>query len=149
MSVNEMQVFCKKCLRVVATRPNTTNVFKDEPSLTLQRLYDEKKSTRKQQIPSTTNNKQTLIAEAFSNVTPYKKASRRRIQITEAITHHIAKDMVPININTVSKDGFRKMINKLDRRYKIPSRTYFSQDAIPILYNKIKREVVAQLTRGL
>lgn len=44
-----------------------------------------------------------------------------------AITHYTAKDMV--SVNTVTKDGFKNLLRTLDRRYVIPSRTYFSQVA--------------------
>ena len=52
--------------------------------------------------------------------------------------------MIPIC--RVNKDGVKKMINKLDRRYKIPSRTYVTRVTIPTLYSKIKGEVETELT---
>ena len=58
---------------------------------------------------------------------------------------HLAKDMCPIN--TVSNEGFRKMVNTLDKRYVIPSRNYFSKQALPALYlnrwGEIQRDVTA------
>ncbi len=87
--------------------------------------------------------KQSLIADAFSSVTPYESTSTRHKDITEAITYHIAKDMVPVY--TVSKDGFKKMVQTLDKRYKIPSRTHFNQVAIPKLYNECKMNVESKL----
>ena len=58
------------------------------------------------------------------------------------ITEFIAKDMVPLS--TVTKPGFT-LINTLDKWYSIPSRTYFSQTAIPELYKKCKEKVAAEL----
>jgi hypothetical protein len=78
------------------------------------------------------SSQQTTITASFASVTPYDKGSRIHREITTAITYYLAKDMV--SINTVTKDGFKNLLRKLDRRYTIPSRTYFSQVAIPQLY---------------
>ncbi|XP_057213823.1 E3 SUMO-protein ligase ZBED1-like [Triplophysa rosa] len=53
--------------------------------------------------------------------------------------------MVPVN--TVNKQGFKNMIRSLDKRYVIPSRTYFSQVAIPELYEKCKLQVKTELSQ--
>ena len=64
-----------------------------------------------------------------------------------AITHHIDKDMV--SVNTVTKDEFKNLHRMLDRRYVIPSCTYFSQVAISQLYAKCKEKVVTELKNVL
>jgi len=51
--------------------------------------------------------KQTTITASFSSVTAYERSSRRHCEITTAITHYIAKDMVPVN--TVTKDGLKNL----------------------------------------
>ncbi|XP_030235456.1 zinc finger BED domain-containing protein 1-like [Gadus morhua] len=51
--------------------------------------------------------------------------------------------MMPIN--TVTKDGFVSLIRKLDRRYSIPSRNYFSQVAIPKMYDTCRKTVESEL----
>ena len=51
--------------------------------------------------------------------------------------------MMPLN--TVNKPGFLALINTLDKRYSIRSRTYFSQTAIPELYKKCKEKVASEL----
>ena len=48
-------------------------------------------------------------------------------------------------INTVTKDGFVSLIRKLDRRYSIPSRNYFSQVAIPKMYDTCRKTVESEL----
>ncbi|KAK6297662.1 hypothetical protein J4Q44_G00322450 [Coregonus suidteri] len=48
-------------------------------------------------------------------------------------------------LSTVTKPGFMALIHTLDKRYSIPSRTYFSQTAIPELYKKCKEKVAAEL----
>ncbi|XP_061636646.1 E3 SUMO-protein ligase ZBED1-like isoform X1 [Phyllopteryx taeniolatus] len=52
--------------------------------------------------------------------------------------------MVPVY--TISKVGFKKMIRSLDKRYVIPPRNFFSQVAIPELYEKCKAEVQTELS---
>ena len=52
--------------------------------------------------------------------------------------------MVPIY--TVTKEGFKKMIRSLDKRYIIPSRTYFSQVASPDLYEKCRAKVETEVS---
>lgn len=48
-------------------------------------------------------------------------------------------------IYTVDKSGFKKLLNDFDPKYELPSRKYFSQQAIPKLYNKTKEGVLQQL----
>ncbi|GAA6084523.1 zinc finger BED domain-containing protein 1-like [Tachysurus ichikawai] len=48
-------------------------------------------------------------------------------------------------VYTVSKGGFQKMIRTLDKRYQLPSRNYFSQVAIPELYNKCRGELQLEM----
>lgn len=73
------------------------------------------------------------------NATPYPTTSPRHKEITDAIAFHLAKDMAPVT--TVAKDGFKKLIQTLDKRYCVPSRNYFSHVAIPALYNKCRETV--------
>lgn len=70
---------------------------------------------------------------------------RKGREITDAITFHIVKNIVPIN--TVTKEGFKNTIWWLDKRYVITSCTYFSQVVIPELYKKYKAQVETQLSQ--
>lgn len=51
--------------------------------------------------------------------------------------------MMPIH--AVNKVGFQKMIHTPDKRYQLPSRNYFSQIAIPKLYNSCRDEVQKEM----
>ena len=44
-------------------------------------------------------------------------------------------------ISTVSNQGFKKLVNTLDKRYTTPSRHHFTRVALPALYNKCHEEV--------
>ncbi|XP_028434908.1 zinc finger BED domain-containing protein 1-like [Perca flavescens] len=86
---------------------------------------------------------QLSLASSISRSTPYDKNSQKQKEITCAVTHHIAKDMSPVNV--VEKPGFRKLINTLDPRYNLPGRKYFAEKALPELYIKVREELASQL----
>ncbi|KAL6469047.1 hypothetical protein MHYP_G00225710 [Metynnis hypsauchen] len=106
----------------------------------LKRSRDE--SLPRAQLPGTTA-RQTSVTQAFDRIAPYEKSSQRHREITDAIAKYLAKDMVPIY--TVSKNGFQNLLLTLDKRYQLPSRTYFSQVAIPELYITCRNKVETEL----
>nr|XP_054603768.1 E3 SUMO-protein ligase ZBED1-like [Nothobranchius furzeri] len=87
--------------------------------------------------------KQQSIISSFSAVAPYEQNSKRSKTITKAITFCIAKDMMPLN--TVEKEGFKHLIKVLDQRYEIPGRKYFSQTALPQLYDECREKLEMDL----
>lgn len=121
---------------VATTRGNTTNLF-GHLSRHHKALCEECKAR------SDCRPKQKTILDSFASVTPYEKGSKQK-DITDAITFHLANDMVPVN--TVTKEGFKSMNRSLDKWYVIPSQTYFSQVAIPELDEKHKALVETELS---
>ncbi len=69
--------------------------------------------------------------------------TRRDYNRDYKLYHYPLSDMVPLY--TVEKDGFRRMIKTLDPRYVIPSRKYFSQTAIPNLYQQHRAKLEVDL----
>ncbi|XP_076874456.1 E3 SUMO-protein ligase ZBED1-like [Brachyhypopomus gauderio] len=136
MTLTKNSVFVDNALQLL--RGNTTNLF-DHLKRHHKALHDQCKA-RSGCYP-----KQKTVLDAFASVTPYERGSKRQREITDAITFHLAKDMVPMN--TVTKEGFKKMIRTLDKRYELPSRTYFSQVGIPQMYEKCKAQVEAELSQ--
>uniref|UniRef100_A0A8C9YIK6 BED-type domain-containing protein n=1 Tax=Sander lucioperca TaxID=283035 RepID=A0A8C9YIK6_SANLU len=132
--VAQCQVLCKTCLVIVATsQGNTTNLYQHLKAHH-KALYDRciaKKTSSVQNNPST---RQGSVTEMFASVTPYERTSKRHVEITEAVAQCIAKDMMPVN--TVTKPGLKNLVTTLDKRYSMPSRTYFSQIAIPELHRQ-------------
>lgn len=51
-------------------------------------------------------------------------------------------------ISTVENEGFKKMINTLDKRYALPSRHYFTRVALPALYEKCRAEVANEVSKA-
>ena len=64
----------------------------------------------------------------------YASSNLKQKAITEAIGTMIALDYQPYLI--VDDRGFRHLINVLDPRYQMPSRTTFSRSVIPKMYNR-------------
>ena len=52
--------------------------------------------------------------------------------------------MLPIY--TTEKKGFRNLVLTLDPKYEMPSAKYFSNTAIPALYEKTRERVVSEIT---
>lgn len=146
--VTQVQVLCKTCRKKVATsKGNTTNLVSH-----LQHNHEELHAAYLQsKTPQTTPAKsgkrkadsQTTIKDSFASVAPYEKTSKRHKALTAVITRYIAK--CALSVNVVSKDGFLEMVKEFDRRYQVPSRTYFSQVAIPEMYNRCLMSVKTEL----
>ena len=79
---------------------------------------------------------QTSIPELFNKAQKYERTTRRWCEITDLVTYCISKDMLPFF--TTEKKGFWRLIQTLDTRYEIPSAKYFSNIAIPALYEKTR-----------
>ncbi len=147
---SQMQVLCKSCRKTVVTsRGNTTNLH-SHLEHNHREIYEDfqkcKAKSTKTANEKPSNNKgvvQTTIDQSFTNATPYGKTSKRHKELTDAITRFLAKDMMPVK--TVSKGGFVGLINKLDRRYQLPSRNYFSHVAIPQMYDTCVKTVSSVL----
>ncbi|XP_051564716.1 E3 SUMO-protein ligase ZBED1-like [Myxocyprinus asiaticus] len=107
----------------------------------LKKCMAKKPNTSVSSKPNTTG--QGSLTVMFLSITPYERTSKRHMEITQAVTEFIAKDMMPLS--TVTKSGFTALINTLDTQYNMPSHTYFSQVAIPELHKKCKQRVAAEL----
>ncbi|XP_014187161.1 E3 SUMO-protein ligase ZBED1, partial [Haplochromis burtoni] len=82
---------------------------------------------------------QQTIDVALNSCTPYDKSNKRWGELTNAVTHCLARDMMPIQ--SVEIEDFKKMLKMLDPRYKLPTKKYFSKVALPALYEEIRTEV--------
>ena len=86
---------------------------------------------------------QPTIEETVESCRSYEQKGKRWQQLADAIKFFIAKDDQPLY--TVEKDGFKRLVRAFDERYSIPSRSYFSRNALPNLYaateDQIKWEI--------
>uniref|UniRef100_A0A803JGT7 BED-type domain-containing protein n=1 Tax=Xenopus tropicalis TaxID=8364 RepID=A0A803JGT7_XENTR len=151
--VEQTIIICKCCrAQVVAAGGNTSNllhhlrhkhVLKYEECMKLRSASSSTSAGNDRVDTATQNATQTSLKDAFTKGTAYDKKSTWWNDITNAITFHLAKDMV--SLNTVEKVGFKQMIKVLDPRYVLPSRNYFSRTAIPNLYQQHRAKVEADL----
>lgn len=149
----QREVLCSICkIKVATSRGNTTNLYQHLKQH--REKYDEcmtekaqisKDTAEGNKTQAVTRTKQKISTDVFASLKPYDKSSPRYKEITDSITHCLAKDMLPIH--TVSKAGFQKMIRTLDKRYQLPSRNYFSRVAIPTLYNSRRGEVQKEMAK--
>lgn len=137
---------CNICLKPIAVKgTSTTNLFQHlkqrHPAEyeKCQSLQDEQNRSDQQTLAK----KQLTVAESFAQGTAYDRKGAWWRTVTEAVALHIAKDMVPIY--TMEKTGFINLIKTLDPRYELPSRKYFSEVALPQLYNNTREKVSREL----
>ena len=83
------------------------------------------------------------VAEAFGRVTKYSRDRARHKSLTSAVTQYLVDEMVPFR--TVEKQSFKYMIQKLDKQYELPGKTYFSETAVPKTYNELKVIVESEI----
>jgi hypothetical protein len=133
--VKNDKTICKLCYMELKYVSTTTNMRKHldihHPSVT-------SSSTPEKVAPSKTVR---TISDAFA--APYSINSARAQTITKEIGIFLAVDMRPYCL--VDTIAFKKMISALDHKYKIPSRTYFSETVHPMLYEETRTEVVSKL----
>ncbi|XP_042079841.1 E3 SUMO-protein ligase ZBED1-like [Haplochromis burtoni] len=139
------QFFCRTCKRaVMAKGGNTTNIFYH---LKQKHFLEYKKAIKaREELCASTSEvvrpkkmTQQTIDVALNRCTPYDKSNKLWGEITDAVTHCLARDMMPIQ--SVEREGFKKMLETFDPRYKLPAKKYFSKVALPALYEEIRTEV--------
>ncbi|KAI2665254.1 E3 SUMO-protein ligase ZBED1 [Labeo rohita] len=138
----QKQPICRECYKSVVSKcGSTSNLFhhlqlyhkvKYDEYLHLRATTSATKTTQPQ--PKTSAPKQSSLEPSFTRSVPYEKKSRKWCDITNAVTYHIAKDMVPIA--TVEKEGFKLLLKIIDPRYKLPNRKYFASEALPQMYSE-------------
>ena len=80
---------------------------------------------------SLSTTRECTIEESFKLATKLRSDSREHKELTKAVTYYLAKDMRPAY--SVELPGFRSMVSKLNPRYCLPGRNYFSRTGIPTL----------------
>lgn len=58
----------------------------------------------------------------------------------------MAKDLQPFSV--VENPGFRHLLNTLEPRYKLPTRSHFSEKIMPKLYHETKVKIMASMSRA-
>ncbi|KAL3972567.1 protein-disulfide reductase (glutathione) [Sarotherodon galilaeus] len=147
----QKNIICKLCRATVISKTgNTSNLFHHLKTKHILEYQESQKLRTAQRPNQSSGNKkgdltrqQTNIFQAFSKGTPYAKPSQRWIDITNAITVYLCKDMVPFL--TVEKSDFKNMVKTLDPRYEVPDRKRFSRTEMPKLFDQVREQVKKEL----
>ena len=135
---------CKMCAKKVpASRGNTSNLRRH--------LAKDHPATEAKLPPATTStasklaggSRQVGVAGAFGRVPKCSRHSARHRSLTSAVTRYLVDEMVPFR--TVEKQSFKYMIQKLDKQYELPGKTYFSETAVPKMCNELKVIVESEI----
>ncbi|KAM4590974.1 E3 SUMO-protein ligase ZBED1-like [Odontesthes bonariensis] len=139
------EAVCKICFRKLQVkRGNTSNLRSHlasyHPAVEV-RLPPPAGSTQSQAAAGAS--RQLGVAEAFARAVKYGAGSERHRGLTDAVARYLVEEMVPFN--TVEKPSFRALLNKFDRQYELPGKTYFSQTAVPKMYSTARAAVQCEL----
>ena len=84
-----------------------------------------------------------MLGESIEKTKSYAHGSHRWKEFIKSVVHFVAKEMLPVS--TVEKPGFVRMVKKLDLKYEVPLRKYFSKTTLPSLYAETHDRVVKEL----
>ncbi|XP_069106896.1 E3 SUMO-protein ligase ZBED1-like [Argopecten irradians] len=149
---DKTRVGCRLCRAILKYSGNTTNltdhIRRKHPSININKTKSEifKESCMPDASCSqtTTPNRPNVIAFFGKKL---ESTSSRSKAITDSITHFIVKDLRPYSV--VENTGFKHMLSVLEPRYRVPSRQYFSENAVPELYNSVKERVKTELRNAV
>ncbi len=139
--------YCKRCNDAVKCSGGTSNLFSH-----LERhhkLFLPKSQGKGKHADLASRRKlheQPTLVEMCQKLEQYRPSSDRSKNITDKIAMFIVKNLRPFSV--VSNEGIRALVQTLDPRYTIPSRTYFSETAIPDMYDQVKADVKLQLSKA-
>jgi len=89
---------------------------------------------------------QQLTLDGFvQNVTPYRFNHPVSHKITQYVAEMISLDNQPFSM--VEDSGFKRLIEVLEPRYKLPCRQYFAEVAIPDMYQGVRATMLEFLNQ--
>ena len=132
---------CRACNKtVLAKGGNTSNMLTQLRDHHLE-LYAEA-----QPMCSQSGSRQPTITEAFDRGKKYDARSPQALELNKCVAYYLAKYMV--SLHTVEKPGFRHLVAKLDPKYNLPSRKYFSKQEIPSLFAQVRTDVMKKVSEA-
>ena len=137
---------CQVChVHVKTKHANTGNLYshlKKHHRIEYQAVRPKHNDKGKGKASSSTT-RECTIEESFKLATKLCPGSCEHKELTKAVTYYLAKDMCPAY--SVELPGFRSVVSKLNPRYCLPDRNYFSRTGILTLYNEVREEVEREL----
>ena len=134
------EVVCKKCKKRFAYTGSTTNLIThlrynhstDYATFVEQQQQQQGNQSASKQPPIDPS--QPSITDSLSTHLPLAHTTTRWKKLTEAVCYYIAKDMLPLD--TVSGQGFLRMIKEFEPRYNPPGRKALTTNYLPNLYRR-------------
>ncbi len=117
---------------------NTTNLIKH-----LQKHHAKEHEEFAQIKRKKDESKQLTLTDAFQRQEKLSNQNPKAVKITEKVLEFIVLDDQPLSV--VENTGFRRLMDHLEPRYSLPSRTYISETALPELYSRVSSHVADQL----
>ena len=77
------------------------------------------------------------------DVAKYSRDSDRHKCLTGAVIRYLVEEMVPFS--NVEKPAFKSLLQKFDNQYELLGKTYFSETAVPKIYNTVRASVQSEL----
>lgn len=133
--LDKTHAVCKVCHTKIKYFGNTTNLRNH-----VSRFHQELASAASKK---TADPAQPRIEETLSTLPPNSERGKR---ITQAVSAFIAKDLRPYSV--VENIGFRHLLKTLEPRYKLPSRSHFTEKTIPALYRETKAQVMDSMSKA-
>ena len=135
----EDQPVCRKCNKQIrAKHGNTSNLLAHLRDHHPEEYAEASKFVHKGE-PSTASRQPTLL-ESVQRGSMYDPKSAQARDLNRAVGYFLAKDIQPLY--TLEKPGFQQLVSKLNPKYNLPSRKYFTETEIPRLYNEVRDTIV-------
>ncbi|XP_078476198.1 E3 SUMO-protein ligase ZBED1-like [Lampetra planeri] len=149
--INTGWPICRTCLVAVSNKAGNTSNMMTHLREYHPALHTEASSSAGVSFvsPSTTLATPRSIRLSFAETiegTRSKKLNRESKEaraLDKAVSYFLAKDMQPFC--TVEMPGFKQLVSKLNPKYDMPGRTFFTTKAVPELYNETKAKVQQSL----
>ena len=87
---------------------------------------------------------QTTVTDLWAKKTTWPSNHSKATEINQAIGYMIASDFLPYDF--VEERGFQALMKLIVPQYHVPSRTTFSRNIIPAMYQNLKRETVGRIS---
>lgn len=106
----------------------------------------EKVGKMKKHVDKLTSHQLTL-QESFGGETKWSSDNPKSITLTKKIGIWMAKSLHPYSL--VEEEGLKDVLNEAVPKYTIPSRTTFSRNVIPQLYDEKRQQIMHELQSDL
>ncbi|XP_063955358.1 E3 SUMO-protein ligase ZBED1-like [Lytechinus pictus] len=136
--INPDKATCRICGRDCAAKGgNTSNLMSHLKSKHPKQASELRQPKRTPSTASTSQ--QPTLADVQARAAKYSHDDRRWKNLTDCGAKYLAKGMLPMY--TVDKPAFREMLQAFDSRYTLPGKKYFTETALPALYNSVRTKI--------